>query len=49
MYFESENSQDNEVSYVFVFTPTLVVNIREIVFCMIEFDFELSTLNWISL
>ena len=31
------------MSVSFVFTPTLTANLREIIFCMIEFDFELLT------
>ena len=50
VYFEAENSQNNEVSYVsFIYFHANFNNLREIIFCTTECDFELSTLNWISL
>ena len=50
VYFETENCQNNEVSFVsFIYFHVNFNNLREIIFCMIECDFELSTLNWISL
>lgn len=50
VYFEAENCQNNEVSFVsFIYFHANFNNLREIIFCTIEFDFEFSTLNWISL
>ena len=43
VYFEAENCQNNEVSYVsFICFHANFGNLREIVFCMTEFDFELD-------